>query len=79
MVSISVRFPYAGKTPKGVGIASSSADVLTEFGPPQAQNDVKHQGEELTIMEYNSMGIVFAAKTATGEIVEIDVNLPLAP
>jgi hypothetical protein len=78
VVSISVRHPYAGKTPKGVGIASSTADALTEFGPPERQSEVMHQGEALTIIEYNSKGIVFAAKAASGEIVEIDVNLPLA-
>ncbi len=78
VVSISVRHPYAGRTPKGVGIASSSADAVKEFGPPEKQSDVEHQGEKLTIMEYNSRGIVFAARTASGEIVEIDVNQPLA-
>lgn len=79
VVSISVRHPYAGRTPKGVGISSSSADAVKEFGPPEKQSDVKHQGEDLTIMEYNSKGIVFAARTASGEIVEIDVNRPLSP
>jgi hypothetical protein len=78
VVSVSVRQPYAGKTPKGVGIASPSADVLTEFGPPERQSTSLHKGEEITIMEYNSKGIVFAVKAASGEVVEIDVNVPLA-
>lgn len=79
VVSIAVRHPYAGRTPKGVGISSSTADAAAEFGPPERQNDVKHQGEDLTIMEYNTKGIVFAAKSGSGEIIEIDVNRPLAP
>ena len=79
VVSISVRSPYAGKTPKGAGIGAPSANVVTEFGPPEKQSDVTHQGEELTIMEYNTKGIVFASRTTSGEVVEIDVNRPLAP
>ncbi len=79
VVSISVRSPYAGLTPKGVGISSSTAGAVAEFGPPEKQSDVEHQGEELTILEYNTKGIVFAARAGTGEIVEIDVNRPLAP
>ncbi|MDD3719296.1 MAG: hypothetical protein PHP28_11615 [Actinomycetota bacterium] len=79
VVSISVRFPYAGRTPKGVGIASSTADAVKEFGPPERQTNATHQGEELTILEFNSKGIVFAARAASGEIVEIDVNRSLAP
>ncbi len=79
VVSVGVRSPYAGKTPKGVGIGSPSADAVKEFGPPERQSTMNFQGEELTIMEYNSKGIVFAARAATGEVVEIDVNRPLAP
>jgi hypothetical protein len=79
VVSISVRSPYAGRTPKGVGIASSTSDAVSEFGPAEKQSDVEHQGEQLTILEYNTKGIVFAARTGTGEIVEIDANRPLAP
>jgi hypothetical protein len=79
VVSVNVRYPYAGKTANGVGIGSPSADVVKEFGPPERQSNLMHQGEELTIMEYNAMGIVFAARVPTGEVVEIDVNRPLAP
>lgn len=79
VVSISVRSPYAGRTPRGVGISSSSADAVKEFGPPERQSNVQHQGEELTILEYNTKGIVFAARAASGEIVEIDVNRTLVP
>jgi len=79
VVSISVRHPYAGKTPKGVGIGSPSADALKEFGSPQRQSDASYQGEDLTILEYNSKGIVFATKAPSGEVVEIDVNRPLTP
>jgi len=79
VVSISVRSPYAGRTPKGTGIGSPSADVVKEFGPPERQSDVTHQGEALTIMEYNSKGIVFASVTVSGDVVEIDVNRPLTP
>ena len=77
VVSISVRLPYEGKTPQGVGIGSPSTAVSTEFGPPERQTVAMYQGEELTIMEYNSQGIVFAANSASGQIVEIDVNRPL--
>lgn len=77
VVSICLRYPYAGKTPKGVGIGSLQADVLKEFGTPQRQSTAMHQGEQTTIMEYNKAGIVFALKAATGEVVEIDVNRPL--
>jgi hypothetical protein len=79
VVSISVRSPYEGKTPKGVGIGSPSANVLTEFGTAERQTSVMHQGEELAIMEYNSKGIVFAVNSASGQVVEIDVNRPLTP
>ncbi len=79
VVSIAVRHPYAGRTPKGVGISSPGAEAVKEFGPPERQSDVMHQGEALTIMEYNTKGIVFAARSGSGEIVEIDVNRPLAP
>ncbi len=77
VVSISVRHPYEGTTPQGVGIGSPSSNVLTEFGPAERQSIAMHQGEELTIMEYNSRGIVFAVNAASGQIVEIDVNRPL--
>lgn len=77
VVSICLRYPYAGKTPKGVGIGSLQADVLKEFGTPQRQSTAMHQGEQTTIMEYNKAGIVFALKTTTGEVIEIDVNRPL--
>jgi len=77
VVSISVRLPYEGKTPKGVGIGSPSADVLTEFGTPERQTIAMYQGEELIIMEYNSLGIVFAVNSASSQVVEIDVNRPL--
>lgn len=77
VVSISVRHPYEGRTPQGVGIGSPSSDVLTEFGSPERQSIVMHQGEELTIMEYNSRGIVFAVNSNSGQVVEIDVNRPL--
>lgn len=77
VVSICLRSPYAGKTPKGVSIGSLQADVLKEFGAPQSQTTAMHQGEQTTIMEYNSSGIVFAVKTTTGEVIEIDVNRPL--
>jgi hypothetical protein len=79
VVSISVRSPYAGLTPKGVGISSSTTGAVAEFGPPEIQSNVNYQGEDLTILEYNSKGIVFAARSASGEIIEIDVNRPLAP
>ncbi len=78
VVSISVRIPYQGKTPKGVGIGSSSAEVIKEFGNPERQSTVSHQGEETTIMEYNTKGIVFAVRAGSGEVVEIDVNKPLS-
>lgn|GEM_PF-1082243 len=77
VVSICLRHPYAGKTPKGVGIGSPQADVLKEFGTPQRQSTAMHQGEQTTIMEYNAAGIVFALKATSGEVIEIDVNRPL--
>lgn len=79
VVSISVRHPYAGKTPKGVGIGSPQADVTREFGSPERQSTLQHQGEETTIMEYNSKGIVFALKMPDAVVVEVDVNRPLLP
>jgi hypothetical protein len=79
VVSISVRHPYAGKTPKGVGLGSPQDAVVKEFGPPERQSTLQHQGEETTILEYNTKGIVFALKTPTAEVVEIDVNRPLTP
>jgi hypothetical protein len=78
VVSISVRMPYTGKTAAGVGIGSPSSDVLKEFGSPEGQTVSMHQGEEITIMEYNSRGIVFAVKGTDGAVTEIDVNRPLS-
>jgi hypothetical protein len=78
VVSISVRSPYVGKTAAGVGIGSPSADVLKEFGPPESQDTSLHQGEEITIMQYNSKGIVFAVKASDEVVLEIDVNRPLS-
>lgn len=77
VVSICLRHPYAGRTPKGVGIGSPQADVIKEFGGPERQTTTVHQGEQTTILEYNTKGIVFAVKTITGEVMEIDVNRPL--
>lgn len=77
VVSISVRMPYVGKTAAGVGIGSPSSNLLKEFGPPERQNTSLHQGEEITIIEYNSKGIVFAVKATDGLVMEIDVNRPL--
>ncbi|MDY6794891.1 MAG: hypothetical protein SWK76_06385 [Actinomycetota bacterium] len=77
VVSISVRSPYAGRTAGGVGIGSAEADVLTEFGTPQNESTLTHQGEEMHILEYNSIGIVFAIKTSNTQVEEIDVNVPL--
>jgi len=79
VVSICLRHPYAGRTPKGVGIGSSQADVLKEFGTPERQTTGLHQGEEATILEYNAKGIVFALRVPGGEVLEIDVNRPLVP
>lgn len=79
VVSISVRLPYAGKTPKGVGIGSPQADVLKEFGPPERQSTLQHLGEETNILEYNTKGIVFATRAPSGDVVEIDVNRPYTP
>lgn len=78
VVSICLRHPYAGRTPKGVGIGSSQAEVIKEFGTPERQTTGLHQGEEVTILEYNTKGIVFALRATTGEVMEIDVNRPLA-
>ncbi len=79
VVSISVRAPYAGKTPKGTAIGSPQSAVIAEFGAPERQTILKHQGEETIIMEYNSKGIVFALNAVTSTVVEIDVNRPLSP
>ncbi|MGQ9476019.1 MAG: hypothetical protein ACUVSI_07985 [Actinomycetota bacterium] len=77
VVSVCLRHPYAGRTSKGVGIGSSQAEVIKEFGPPERQTTGLHQGEQVTVMEYNAKGIVFAVRTQTGEVMEIDVNRPL--
>ncbi len=79
VVSICLRRPYAGRTAKGVGIGSVQAEVIREFGTPERQTTGLHQGEQMTILEYNSKGIVFALRTASAEVVEIDVNRPLPP
>ncbi|WP_287155540.1 hypothetical protein [Candidatus Solincola tengchongensis] len=78
VVSICLRHPYAGRTPKGVGIGSSQAEVIKEFGTPERQTAGLHQGEQVTVLEYNTKGIVFALRSTTGEVTEIDVNRPLA-
>jgi hypothetical protein len=77
VVSISVRHPYAGKTAGGVGVGSPQAEVVREFGTPERQTSMWHQGEETLIMEYNSKGLVFAVNAASLTVVEVDVNRPL--
>ena len=77
VVSISVRFPYKGKTPKGITIGSAETAVTTEFGTPDNQTTFQHQGEETKILEYNSKGIVFALNTSSSQVTEIDVNRPV--
>lgn len=79
VVSICLRHPYAGRTPRGVGIGSSQAEVIKEFGPPERQTTGPHQGEQVTVLEYNTKGIVFAVRAQNGEVMEIDVNRPLSP
>ncbi len=79
VVSISVRFPYKGKTPKGTTIGSLQKAVTTEFGTPEKQSTAQHQGEETDILEYNSKGIVFALNSSSADVTEIDVNKPLSP
>lgn len=76
VLSICVRAPYSGKTPKGVGIGSTQAQVIREFGKPERQTTLMHQGEQTSIMEYNAKGIVFATSALSGVVVEIDVNPP---
>jgi hypothetical protein len=78
VVSISVRNPYQGKTPKGTGIGTLEAAVTKEFGVPQNQTTSQHQGEETRILEYNTRGIVFALSMPSGLVQEIDVNRPLS-
>jgi hypothetical protein len=77
VVSIGLRHPYAGKTPKGVGIGSTQADVVKEFGAPQRESTIYIQGEETKILEYNTRGIVFALSMPSTVVKEIDVNRPL--
>lgn len=77
VVSISVRFPYKGQTPKGSGIGAPEAAVAREFGTPENQSITQHQGQEMKIMEYNTKGIVFALSTSNDLVEEIDVNKPL--
>ncbi|WP_287155468.1 hypothetical protein [Candidatus Solincola tengchongensis] len=77
VVSICLRHPYAGRTPKGVGIGSAQVEVIKEFGTPERQTNGLHQGEQAIILEYNTKGIVFALRSTTGEVMEIDVNRPL--
>ena len=76
VLSICVRAPYSGKTPKGVGIGSTQAQVIREFGKPQRETTLMHQGEQTNILEYNSKGIVFAVSSLSQVVVEIDVNPP---
>lgn len=77
VVSISVRQPYAGKTPKGARMGSTQTEVTKEFGAPEKETTLQHQGEETDIMEYNTKGIVFALRMPSAVVVEIDVNRPL--
>jgi len=77
VVSVGVRSPYAGTTAGGVGIGSPEAAITKEFGAPDRESIMSHLGEEAKILEYNTRGIVFAVKTVSGEIVEIDVNRSL--
>lgn len=74
VISIAVRAPYEGKTPKGVTIGSKKADVTREFGPPEIEESGSMGGEAVLIWQYTSRGIVFAINATTGEVLEIDVN-----
>jgi hypothetical protein len=74
VISIAVRAPYEGKTPKGVSIGSKKADVTREFGPPEIEEGGSMGGEAALIWQYVSRGIVFAINVTTDEVIEIDVN-----
>ncbi len=74
VISVGVRSPYAGKTPKGTGIGSRQGDVIKEFGPPEFEDQRIIGGESINIWQYPSRGVVFAITAASGEVVEIDVN-----
>jgi hypothetical protein len=74
VISIGVRAPYAGRTPKGTGIGSRQTDVTKEFGPPEFEEKRNIGGDTINIWQYQTKGIVFAVNAATGEVVEIDVN-----
>lgn len=74
VISICVRFPYAGKTSRGVGIGSRMADVQKEFGPPQIQERSILGAEVVLIWQYPDKGIVLAIEESSGKVVEIDVN-----
>lgn len=73
VISIAVRFPYAGRTARGVGIGSRQADVGREFGPPEFQQTANMGGEAVQLWQYPSKGIVFAINETSG-VQEIDVN-----
>lgn len=74
VISVGVRSPYAGKTPKGTGIGSRQGDVSKEFGPPEFEDKRIIGGESINIWQYPKKGIVFAINASSGEVVEIDVN-----
>jgi hypothetical protein len=73
VISIAVRFPYDGRTAKGVGIGSKQADVSKEFGTPEFQQTANMGGEATQLWQYPSKGIVFAINELHG-VQEIDVN-----
>lgn len=74
VISINVTAPYAGKTAKGNGIGSKQMSVEKEFGAPLLKYSNFRSGREMQVWEYTTKGIVFAFDTATGAVVEIDVN-----
>ncbi len=74
VLSINLRYPYAGKTPRGVGIGSTSMDVSREFGAPSIKERTTMGGPIIQIWQYPEKGIVFAIDEETSRVVEIDVN-----
>ncbi len=73
VISIAVRYPYNGRTAKGVGINSKQADVSKEFGTPETEQKTNMGGEATLLWQYPSKGIVFAINETSG-VQEIDVN-----
>jgi hypothetical protein len=69
--AVVVRSPYNGKTDNGIGIGSSTAQLIQAFGEPEKISYIAYY-----TYYYSNLGIYFGVQDNSDVIFSIDVELP---